>query len=216
MSDTDNVVLVAFYENSKAYEGLSALKSLSDQGQLTARSAALVERDETGKLQIKDSFDVDIGLATAGGGFVGMLVGVLGGPVGMLLGLASGALVGGAYELRRGDDQDEVLTQLNAAINPGHTVLLAQVNEPSVDVLDKAMADLGGSVVRRSEDEVLSEIAAAEDAADAAQAAARKAVREQKKAEMKEKRDDRIAALKAKFARHREATEQAQPSEASS
>ena len=217
MPNVDNVVVVAFKDDSKAYEGLSALKSLSDQQQLTARSAAVVERDQTGTLQIKDSLDADTGVATAGGGFVGMLLGVIGGPVGMLLGLTGGALVGGSFELRRADDQDEVLTQLNAAINPGHTVLVAQVDEPTVEVLDKAMADLGGIVVRRSEADVLSELEAAEDAADAAQAAARKAVREQKKAEMKEKREDRVAALKAKFSRHHETTDQApKPSRPSS
>jgi uncharacterized membrane protein len=141
-------------------------------------------------------------VATAGGGFVGMLLGIIGGPVGMLLGLTGGALAGGSSELRRSDEQDEVLTQLNAAINPGHTVLVAQVNEPTVDVLDKAMGSLDGIVLRRSEADVLAELEAAEDAAQAAQTAAQKAIREQKKAEMKEKRDERIAALKAKFSRH--------------
>ena len=144
MPIVDSVVVVGFKENNQAYQGLSVLKSLSDQQQLTARSAAVVERGQTGALQIKDSFDADTGVATAGGGFVGMLLGVIGGPVGMLLGLTGGALAGGSFDLRRADEQDEVLTQLNAAINPGHMVLVAQVNEPSVAVLDKAMGDLDG------------------------------------------------------------------------
>jgi uncharacterized membrane protein len=199
MPVVDSVVVVGFNQNSQAYEGFSSLKSLSDQQKITARSAAVVERDQTGALQIKDSFDADTGVATVGGGFVGMLLGVIGGPVGMVLGLTGGALAGGSFELRGADEQDEVLTRLNAAINPGHTVLVAQVNEPTVEVLDKAMGDLGGTVVRRSEADVLSELEAAEDAAQAAQTAARKAVREKKKAKMKEKREDRIAALKAKF-----------------
>jgi uncharacterized membrane protein len=209
MPVVDNVVVVGFNENSKAYEGLSTLKSLSDQQKLSATSAAVVERDQTGKLQVKDSFDADTGVPTAGGGLVGLLLGIIGGPVGMLLGLSGGALAGGAFELRRADDQDEVLTQLNSAINPGHTVLVADVNEPTVDVLDKAMADLGGTVVRRPEGDVLSELEAAEDAAHAAQAAAQKTIREQKKAARKGKREDRIAALKAKFSRHHEASDQA-------
>ena len=217
MPTVDNVVVVAFSDNSKAYEGLSTLKSLSDRQQLTAKSAAVVERDPTGTLQVKDSFEAGTGAATVGGGFVGMLLGVIGGPVGMVLGLTGGALAGGSFELRRADDQDEVLTQLNAAINPGHTVLVAQVNEPSEQVLDKAMANLGGTVVRRSEADVLSELEATEDAAHAAQAAARKAIREKKTAEIKEKSEDRIAALKAKFSRHPEAASQApKPSGASS
>jgi uncharacterized membrane protein len=207
MPIVDSVVVVGFNENSQAYEGFSLLKSLSDQQQISARSAAVVERDQTGALQIKDSFDAETGVPTAGGGFMGMLLGVIGGPVGMLLGLTGGALAGGSFELRRDDEQDEALARLNAAINPGHTVLVAQVNEPTTDVLDKAMGDLGGTVIRRSEADVLSELEAAEDAAHDAQVAARKAVREKKMAQMKEKREDRIAALKAKFSRHPEATD---------
>ena len=71
------------------------------------------------------------------------------------------------------------------------------------------MGDLGGVVIRKSEADVLTELEAADDAANAARAAARKAVREKKMAEMKEKREDRIAALEAKFSRHHEATSQA-------
>jgi len=217
MPIVDSVVVVGFYDNAKAYEGLSKLKSLSDQQQLTARSAAVVERDQNGKMQIKDSLEADTGVATAGGGLVGMLLGAIAGPYGMLLGLTGGALAGGSFELRHGDDEDEVLTQLNAAINPGHTVLVAQVNEPTTEVLDKAMGELGGVVLRKSEADVLTELDAAEDAAHAAQAAARKAVREKKVADVKEKREDRIAALKAKFSPHHEAaTSQAPDASASS
>jgi uncharacterized membrane protein len=216
MPIVDSVVVVGFYENAKAYEAFTELKSLSDQQQLTARSAAVVERDPNGTLQIKDSFDAETGVPTAGGGLAGTLLGAIAGPYGMLLGLTGGALAGGSFELSRADDQDEVLTQLNAAINPGHTVLVAQVNEPNTEVLDKAMADLGGVVIRKSEADVLTELEAAEDAADAAQAAARKAVREKKMAEIKEKREDRIAAVKAKFPRHQKATSQAPAPPASS
>ena len=216
MPIVDSVVVVGFYDNAKAYEGFSKLKSLSDQQQLTARSAAVVERDQNGTLQIKDSFEAETGVATAGGGLVGMLLGAIAGPYGMLLGLTGGALAGGSFELDRGDEQDEVLTQLNAAINPGHTVLVAQVNEPTTEVLDKSMGELGGAVIRKSEADVLTELEAAEDAAHAAQAAARKAVREKKMAEIKEKREDRIAALKAKFSRHHKATSKAPDSSASS
>ncbi len=207
----DSVVVVGFSENSQAYEGLSLLKSLSDQQQITTRSAAVVERDQGGTLQIKDNFDTETGVPTVGGGFVGLLLGVIGGPVGMVLGFTGGALAGGSFELRRSDEQDEVLSQINTAINPGHSVLVAQVNEPTTDVLDHAMGDIGGTVLRWSEADVLSELEAAEDAANAAQAAARKAVREKKAAEMKAKREDRIAALKAKFSHHSEKTKDGTP-----
>ncbi len=69
-----SVVVVGFNENSEAYRALSVLKSLSDQRELTARSAAVVERDQSGALLVKDSFDSETGVATAGGGFMGMFL----------------------------------------------------------------------------------------------------------------------------------------------
>ena len=45
MPIVDSIVVVGFGENDKAYEAFSELKSLSDQQKLTARSAAIVERD---------------------------------------------------------------------------------------------------------------------------------------------------------------------------
>jgi uncharacterized membrane protein len=83
MSDLDNVVVVSFEDDSKPYQALSALKSLTDQGRLTVNSAAVVQRDGTGSLHIGDGFDAETGEATAAGSLTGMLVGVLGGPIGV-------------------------------------------------------------------------------------------------------------------------------------
>ena len=44
MPIVDSVVVVGFNENSQAYEGLSTLKSLSDQQQLTASAAGSLKR----------------------------------------------------------------------------------------------------------------------------------------------------------------------------
>jgi uncharacterized membrane protein len=45
MSDPDNVVVVSFDNDSKPYQALSALKSLSEQGRLAVNNAAVVQRD---------------------------------------------------------------------------------------------------------------------------------------------------------------------------
>jgi uncharacterized membrane protein len=121
----------------------------------------------------------------------------------MLLGATTGALVGGVFDIDRASTSDEVLSQLNTQIEPGNTVLVAEVTEYATEVLDNEMGRLGGSVTRRPSVEVVAELEAAEDAAAAAKAAARKALRAQKKAELEETLDTRKAALKAKLtARH--------------
>jgi hypothetical protein len=61
----------------------------------------VIERNQKGTLQIKDSFDAEAVVAT-GGGLVGTLLGTIGGPYGVLLGLPRGALGGGSSERSSG------------------------------------------------------------------------------------------------------------------
>jgi uncharacterized membrane protein len=202
MSDQDNVIIISFDDDSKPYQALSVLKSLSDQDRLVAKSAAVVQRDNTGALHVDDGFDAETGEATAAGSLIGMLIGVVGGPIGMALGLGTGALAGGAFDLERASSSDAVLAQVNSYLRPGKTVLVAEVTEYAVEVLDAEMRGLGGTVTRRPTDDVIAELEATEDAAAAAKAAARKTLREQKKAERKETLEERKAALKAKLTAH--------------
>ncbi len=196
---TVNVVAVTFDERSKAYQALSTLKGLDREGRIELKSAAVVERDATGRLQIPEGTDNAIGEGFAAGGLIGMLVGVLGGPVGMLLGLGTGGLIGGLYDVDQADMQDETLAQVGRHVPPGSNALLAEVDEYADGVVDGAMKAQGGAVLRRSADDVLAEIEAAEEAAEEAQHQARKKARERKKAELHEKYEDRKAHLREKL-----------------
>jgi len=195
----ENVVVVSFEEPSKAYEALSVLKQCDAQGRIGLESAAVVERTPDGELKVADSDD-NVGLdGTASGSLIGMLVGVLGGPLGVLLGWGGGALIGGAFDVDRAVTSDEALTVLGRAIPPGSTALIASVEESVVEVLDAEMAMLGGEVTRRSVDEVMGELGAAEEAADAAAREARRVVREKRKAEIHAGVDERVGRLKEKL-----------------
>lgn len=196
---TVNVIAVTFDEQSKAYQALSTLKGLDREGRMELKSAAVVERDATGRLQVPEGQDNTEGEGFLTGGLIGMLVGVLGGPIGMLLGLGTGGLVGGLYEADDADVQDETLAQVGRHIPPGRNALLAEVDEYADDVVDGAMRGLGGTVLRRSADDVLAEIEAAEEAADEARRQARRKARERKKAELHEKYEERKSHLREKL-----------------
>ena len=196
---TVNFIAVTFDEQSKAYQALSSLKGIDGQGGISVRSAAVVERDPTGRLQVPESSDTVEGEGLAAGSLAGMLVGILGGPIGMLLGLGAGALVGGAADLGRADSQDEVLAEFSRHVPAGGNALLAEIEEPQTRVVDEAMAALGGVVLRRSASDVLAEIEAAEQAAEEAAAQARKLARERKRAELHEKYEERKAQLREKL-----------------
>jgi uncharacterized membrane protein len=190
-----NVVVIGFTEPSKAYQALSVLKSCNADGRIGLESAAVVERTPEGTLRIPESADNAELVGMASGSVVGMLIGVLGGPVGMLLGWGAGAMMGGAFDLDRAVTSDEALTVLGTAIPAGSTAVIANIEEPAVEVIDGEMAKLGGEVTRRPVSDVMAELDAAEAAADAAAREARKVVRQQKKAEF----DEHVAKVKAKL-----------------
>jgi uncharacterized membrane protein len=183
----ENVLVIRFDEPSTAYQALSVLKASAADGRIGLDSAAVVARAEDGTLDVPESAYGDEFVGLASGSVIGMLVGVLGGPVGLLLGWGAGAMAGGAFDLDRAISSDEALTVLGGAIPAGSTAVIANVEEPAVEVIDGEMTKLGGQVTRRPLVEVMAELDAAEEAADAAAHAARKAVREKRKAQLKEK-----------------------------
>jgi uncharacterized membrane protein len=199
MSKSDNVVVVRFTEPSKAYQALSVLKQCNADGKIDLKSAAVVERTSDGKLHIADAAD-NVALAgTTSGSLIGMLVGVLGGPLGVLLGWGTGALVGGVFDLDHAEKSNEALSVLGRAIPTGSTAVMANVEEPAVEVIDREMAKLGGEVARRPVAEVITELEAAEKAAATAAKEARRAVRAKHKADMTAAFDERVGKLKEKL-----------------
>ena len=203
----ENVVLVSFDEESKAYQAATVLKEASAEGRIDLHAVAVVQRAEDGTLRVKegDADDFPVGTWAGGviggttGGIVGLTLGALGGPLGLLLGGTGGALLGSLIDLDDADRAESVLATMARAIEPGKTALIAHVTEPAVEVVDTEMERLGGEVVRRPVYEVEAEIAAAEDAARVADEEARRKLREEKSAEQKEKVQHKIDELKAKM-----------------
>jgi uncharacterized membrane protein len=202
-----SVIEVNFQQDANAYEALTNLKELDSQGQVQLRAAAVVVRGDDGRIAVKDEAGGGTIAGTATGGTIGLLIGILGGPFGVLLGGATGLLVGSLFDMEDAEDSESVLSEISKSGRPGHAALLAQVNEPSPQVIDTAMASLGGTVLRRGVEEVEAEIAAAEEAQRAAKRQARKELFEQRRAKQKSDVDARIDALKAKL--HHQKPEQA-------
>ena len=61
--------------------------------------------------------------------------------------------------------QDQTLAEVGRHVPPGSNALLAEVDEYTDGVVDGAMTAPGGTMLRRSADDVLAEIEAAEEAA---------------------------------------------------
>jgi uncharacterized membrane protein len=205
-SNSVNVITVTFEDDANAYEALTTLKELDSQHQIEIRGAAVVARDETGNIVEKD----DVGgerrlVGTATGGLVGLLIGVLGGPFGILIGGVTGLLIGSLFDDDDADETESVLAEISKSIRVGHDALLAEVSEPSLEVIDTAMARLGGTVLRRLASDVEAEIAAAEHAQRAAKRKARKELRHARHEKHIEQIREKLAELMAKLHRRTKA-----------
>ena len=174
----DDVLVVTFGEDAKndenAYQALTDLKQLDSQGQIKIVGAAVVARDSDGRVEIKSEVGDVPYEGTASGGVIGLLVGIIGGPLGVLLGGATGVVVGSLFDIDDAETTESVLSEISKQVRPNRTAVLAQVTEQSNEVIDTAMARVGGEVMRRPAVEVEEEIAAAQEAQRKAKREARK------------------------------------------
>jgi uncharacterized membrane protein len=199
----ENVIAVSFSDDANAYEALTRLKELDKKHAAGVVAAAVVARGDDGKIVTKDHFEADSGEGTVTGGLVGLLVGVLGGPIGVLIGGASGVLVGSLFDQDDTDRTESALTDISKSIRVGQTGVLADVSEESPAAIDAVMANLGGTVVRRSAADVEAEVAAAEEAQAAAKKKAREELREARQKKQKGEIDAKLADLRAKLTRQK-------------
>jgi uncharacterized membrane protein len=201
----NNVLVVTFGDDpendANAYQALTDLKQLDSQGQIKIDGAAVVTRDVDGRVEARSEVGDQPYVGAASGGLIGLLVGILGGPLGVLVGGTYGLLVGSLFDIDDVETTESVLGEISKQVQPSRTAVLAQVTEQSPDVIDAAMARLGGEVMRRPIVDVEEEIAAAEEAQRKAKREARKELREARVAKTKQDAHAKVEELKSKLHR---------------
>ena len=201
----DNVLAITFGDDPdhdpNAYQALTDLRQLAAQGQIRIAGAAVVTRDADGRVDVKSEVGDDPYVGTASGGIIGLLVGIIGGPVGVLLGGTYGALVGSLFDIDDLVTTDSVLGEISKQVQPTRTALLAHVTEQSPEVIDTAMARLGGQVMRRPVFEVEQEIAAAQETQRKADREARSELRKTRLEKSKEDAHAKVEDLNSKLHR---------------
>lgn len=201
----DSVLVITFGKDSEndknAYQALTDLKQLDSQGQIKIAGGAVVTRDLDGRVDVKSEVGDDPYTGTAAGGVIGLLVGIIGGPLGVLLGGATGVLVGSLFDIDDVETTESVLGDISKQVHPTRTAVLAQVTEQSPEVIDTAMAQLGGEVMRRPVVDVEQEIAAAQEAQRKVKREARKELQHARLEKHKEDAHAKVEELRSKLQR---------------
>ena len=160
-----NKMLVAVFDReAMAFEGLSALKDLHRDGDITLYSSAVIAKDKDGKVELRQEADSGP-VGTAVGLLTGALMGILAGPAGLAVGASLGGLAGLVFDVNRSGVDMTFVDDVSKTLTGGKFALLAEIEESWTTPVDTRLHKLDGIVFRRLRGEVIADQLVRESAA---------------------------------------------------
>lgn len=194
----DKILVVMFDNESKAYEGSNALQELQNEGSINLYAKAVLARDASGKVEVKQAGDMGP-VGTAVGLFTGSMIGLLGGPVGLALGAYAGTVGGLVYDMANLGVGEDFLSDVEKSLLPGKAAVVAEVWEEWTLPVDTRMEALGGVVLRRMRGEIVDSQIERDVTVLKTELAELEAERKQASGEAKAKLQGKIDATKSKL-----------------
>ena len=145
MSD---LIVIAYDDEFKAEEVRLTLAKLQVEHLIELEDAAVVVKDEHGKIKLKQAVNLT-SAGAASGGFWGVLIGILffNPLLGAAVGAASGALAGAFSDI--GVD-DNFIRELGETLQPKSSALFVLVRKVTPDKVLEEVGKFGGKVLRTS------------------------------------------------------------------
>jgi uncharacterized membrane protein len=127
----NELVVLAFDTQEGAFQARDRLLDIQKRRMLQLADAAVVVRQEDGKVKIKQLTSL-VGSGTIGGAFWGLLIGLIFAipVVGLAVGAAAGAVISGMTDV--GVD-DKFIKEVGDTIRPGHSALFLLVHMGNLD-----------------------------------------------------------------------------------
>ncbi|MCK4975319.1 MAG: DUF1269 domain-containing protein [Anaerolineales bacterium] len=163
--ETIHVVLASYDNDDLAKAALFDLRMDRKGKLIDFEDAALVTRDDEGKIHVKETADLGAGRGATFGGVVGFFLGTLAGPVGIILGSAAGAVIGGitAKVIDTGIP-DERLKELGEAIQPGKSIIVVGVQERWLGDIELRLENDGAEVITEAlKDDIVKQLGESKD-----------------------------------------------------
>lgn len=145
-----NLTVLAFDDMTTAEEVHAALVHAKNQGLITIDDAAVVVKDEEGKVSVDNQVARGTWISTAVGGGLGLLIGAIFFPIGgLVFGLAGGALVAKAMDL--GVD-GKFVDEVSEKIQPGTSALFIMAQDANAAAIMAVLREFDGHVLQTTLD----------------------------------------------------------------
>ena len=139
-----HLIVVTVEDANEAGQVLDTLRSVQKEGYLSLDDSALVVKDESGKVHVKNEMDRGVKIGAVGGGVLGLLLGSVFFPLGgLLVGALAGGLIGKTVDL--GVDQ-RFVKEVGEDMQPGTSALFFLVRDADPDVAVAALRPYKGTV----------------------------------------------------------------------
>lgn len=137
------LVVLTFEDTEQAGEAFEALKKVQHSGQLKLDDAAVIVKDEDGKVHVKNQLDTGVKWGAVGGGVIGLLLASVFFPLaGLAIGAIGGALIG--KTLGMGVDQ-KFVKDVTETLKPGSSALFV-IGSGNPDMVLAALRPFQGTV----------------------------------------------------------------------
>ena len=148
MKDTIFAVIVAEFQDEKAADlALMNLKAERKQKAFTIKDAAIIQKDPSGKLRVKETADSGSGKGAGIGLLAGGAIGLIGGPLGLILWGATGALAGGvAAKLHDSGIKNDELRKIGDELQPGGSALVVVLDPNWTSIIEQELTAAGAQV----------------------------------------------------------------------
>mgnify|MGYP001819386273 FL=1 len=151
MSD---LIVSVFEDMEEAGKLRETLRSAERTDYISLDDSAVVEKDEDGKVHVKNEMDRGVKIGAVGGGLLGLLLATVFFPIGgLIIGALGGALVGKAF----GTGVDKKFVEdVEEHMQPGTSAIFFLIREGNADVAAAALRPYKGKVLQTtlpSEDE---------------------------------------------------------------
>lgn len=143
-----NLVVITFDDPDEAEKVRKTLRSAEHADFLSLDDAAVIVRDEEGKVHVKNETDRGVKIGAVGGGVLGLLVAGIFFPIGgLVIGALGGALVG---KLAGTGVDKTFVKEVTEQLQPGSSALFIIVRGANPEVAIAALKPYKGTVLQTS------------------------------------------------------------------
>ncbi len=141
------VLIAAFKDENGAENALHELKDAKKEGLIGIKNAAVLWKDDSGKLHFKETADMRGGKGLVVGGVIGGVVGLIF-PPSILASAVVGVAVGGlSAKLRDSGFSDKRLREVGDGLRPGTSALIAVIEDVWVREVEEQVRQYATDVV---------------------------------------------------------------------